>query len=102
VAEGAPLLREYGSKAHRGFESLPLRQTQKNPAKAGFFVSGKEVGQIKSTVRSTRVRLPGRRAREDVDIGDARRARAMEGPSQSLPLRQTQKNPAKAGFFCVW
>ena len=24
-AEGAPLLREYGSKAHRGFESLPLR-----------------------------------------------------------------------------
>ena len=25
VAEGAPLLREYGSKAHRGFESLPLR-----------------------------------------------------------------------------
>ena len=26
VAEGAPLLREYGLKAHRGFESLPLRQ----------------------------------------------------------------------------
>ena len=25
VAEGAPLLREYGSKAHRGFESLSLR-----------------------------------------------------------------------------
>ena len=25
AAEGAPLLREYGSKAHRGFESLPLR-----------------------------------------------------------------------------
>ncbi len=25
MAEGAPLLREYGSKAHRGFESLPLR-----------------------------------------------------------------------------
>ena len=28
AAEGAPLLREYGSKAHRGFESLPLRQIQ--------------------------------------------------------------------------
>ena len=26
VVEGAPLLREYGSKAHRGFESLRLRQ----------------------------------------------------------------------------
>lgn len=25
-AEGAPLLREYGSKAHRGFKSHPLRQ----------------------------------------------------------------------------
>ena len=27
MVEGAPLLRAYGSKAHRGFESLPLRQT---------------------------------------------------------------------------
>ncbi len=27
MAEGAPLLREYGSKAHRGFESLSLRHT---------------------------------------------------------------------------
>jgi hypothetical protein len=26
VAEGAPLLREYGLITHRGFESLPLRQ----------------------------------------------------------------------------
>ncbi len=26
AVEGAPLLREYGSKAHRGFESLSLRQ----------------------------------------------------------------------------
>ena len=26
VVEGAPLLRAYGSKAHRGFESLSLRQ----------------------------------------------------------------------------
>ena len=26
AAEGAPLLREYGLKAHRGFESLPIRQ----------------------------------------------------------------------------
>jgi hypothetical protein len=30
VVEGAPLLRAYGSKAHRGFESLPLRQWLEN------------------------------------------------------------------------
>ncbi len=29
MAEGAPLLREYGLKAHRGFESLPLRHMNK-------------------------------------------------------------------------
>ena len=29
LVEGAPLLRAYGSKAHRGFESLSLRQTIK-------------------------------------------------------------------------
>ncbi len=99
MAEGAPLLREYGSKAHRGFESLPLRQIQKSPASRGFFVSDREVGKIQNPVRSTRVRLPGRRAREkvrphcgreaglgqDIDEGDARRARTMDGPSQSLP-----------------
>ena len=27
MVEGAPLLRAYGSKAHRGFESLPLRHS---------------------------------------------------------------------------
>jgi len=51
----------------------------------GVFVSGAEVGKIQNPVRSTGVRLPGRIAREDVDAGDARRARAMDGPSQSLP-----------------
>ena len=30
VVEGAPLLREYGTKSHRGFESLPLRQYHQN------------------------------------------------------------------------
>ena len=35
VAEGAPLLREYGLKAHRGFESLPLRHI----CKCLFYVS---------------------------------------------------------------
>ena len=32
MAEGAPLLREYGLKAHRGFESLHLRQIPNGPA----------------------------------------------------------------------
>ena len=31
MVEGAPLLREYGFIAHRGFESLPLRQLFKLP-----------------------------------------------------------------------
>jgi hypothetical protein len=33
---------------------------------------------MKGPVRSTRVRLLGRTAQEDVDKGDARRARAMD------------------------
>ncbi len=33
---------------------------------------------MQDAVRSTWVRLLGRRAQEDVDAGDARRARAME------------------------
>jgi len=41
-----------------------------------------------SPVRSTWVRLPGRTAREDVAAGNARRARYMDVPSQSHPLRQ--------------
>ena len=32
-AEGAPLLREYGPKAHRGFESRPLRHSTKSVKK---------------------------------------------------------------------
>ncbi len=112
MAEGAPLLREYGSKAHRGFESLPLRQIPKSPATRGFLVSDREVGKIQNPVRSTGVRLLGRTAQEDVDAGDARRARTMDkvrpgtgregalgyGPSQSLPSNST-KSPATRGFL---
>ena len=39
MAEGAPLLREYGLKAHRGFESLPLRQKTRA---IGPFFGGEE------------------------------------------------------------
>ena len=43
VVEGAPLLREYGSKAHRGFESLSLRQINAPVAQLDR-VSGYEPG----------------------------------------------------------
>ncbi len=38
MAEGAPLLREYGLKAHRGFESLSLRQKIKKAAFMAVFL----------------------------------------------------------------
>ena len=73
-----------------GYMALHLRTPSppdtKKPASAGFFVSDKEGGQIQNPVRSTWVRLLGRIAQEDVDEGDARRVRAMDGPSQSHPL----------------
>jgi len=68
----------------------------KSPAMRGFLVSAEEVGQIKDPVRSTRVRLLGRTAQEDVDAGDARRARDRYVPSQSLPL---WLNAAMRGIF---
>ena len=37
MAEGAPLLREYVPKAHRGFESLRLRQLAINTGPGGPF-----------------------------------------------------------------
>ncbi len=43
VVEGAPLLREYGSKAHRGFESLSLRHEHAPVAQLDR-VSGYEPG----------------------------------------------------------
>ena len=50
--------------------------------------------------RATQEQLP-RTAREDVDAGDARRARAKEGPSQSLPLRLIQPPSKGAGYTTV-
>jgi len=43
---------------------------------------------LRALCAAPRVRLLGRIAQEDVDAGDARRVRAMEGPNQSLSLRQ--------------
>ena len=47
LVEGAPLLREYGSKTHRGFESHPLRHSNpsrsQQPAVDGFRAAPKLV-----------------------------------------------------------
>ena len=61
----------------RRIDSLSAKY-KKTPRLRGFFVSDEEAGQMQNPVRSTRVRLLGRRAQEDVDAGDARRVRAME------------------------
>jgi hypothetical protein len=74
-------------------QSLSPPNIKKPRQKRGFFIFGREIGLIKSPVRSTRVRLLGRIAQEDVDEGDARRARAMDkvrpgtGREGSLGLR---------------
>ena len=49
--------------------------------------------------QSDGVRLLGRSAQEDVDAGDARRVRAMDGPSQSLSPSQSQKSHLRVVFF---
>jgi hypothetical protein len=42
AVEGAPLLREYGSKAHRGFESHPIRQ----PLRIIFAIGSRTTGGL--------------------------------------------------------
>ena len=76
--EGAPLLREYGPKAHRGFESLSLRHKLKRTHRVLFNLCG-----VQSPVRTPGSRiLPG--AKLDARRLCARRARAMDGAGQSL------------------
>jgi hypothetical protein len=88
VVEGAPLLRAYGSKAHRGFESLPLRHTAHQFSTFSITRSR----QPRSGDSSPRYGLRGFDKIAEGDFGRrarvAQRARA-EGPSQSLPLRHT-------------
>ncbi len=49
AAEGAPLLREYGLKAHRGFESLPLRQPILGPFRDSTVLNYCAVSHIRSS-----------------------------------------------------
>src|ERR1700676_663652 len=96
VVEGAPLLRAYGSKAHRGFESLPLRQS----ARQGLlvlrflgFCSSISIGGIRTrdieSGGSTSRRDSGGEGRRSVSEGGPERLARDERRSreQSLPLR---------------
>ena len=64
MAEGAPLLREYGLKAHRGFESLSLRQIPKAPVGA-FGICGEGGFDEDPLVRAERRRRETTSSRSD-------------------------------------
>ena len=77
----------------------PSPPDTKIPASAGFFVSDREVGKIQTPCAAPRVRLPGTTAREDVDAGDARRARTMDKVRtgtgrEGAPWRRAPVNPS--------
>ena len=117
MVEGAPLLREYGFKAHRGFESLPLRQNQKGP-EWDLFWFGEWVG-MSSLPGSTKFfeekfwssALPtGRRPERSETIPTVWCSSGLAfeftiedlgGPVESLPLRQNKKGP-EWDLFLVW
>ena len=52
MVEGAPLLREYGAKLHRGFESLSLRQLNAPVAQldrvSGYEPEGQEFESLRA------------------------------------------------------
>ncbi len=54
MVEGAPLLREYGLKAHRGFESLPLRHvhTRRAISPPGMNMSWRDESPVKGFDKS--------------------------------------------------
>jgi hypothetical protein len=92
AAEGTPLLREYGSKAHRGFESLSLRHICKRPPWGLLHIWRREIES--RTLRSTIVqRTIGRRSEaaaprrgEQTQQAFARQSHRqhIEGPNRGL------------------
>ena len=97
MVEGARLESVYTLTAYRGFESLSLRQIQENRRKAVFLC----LVESADLMRTLRVRPNGRIAVWHSRKA-ARRARAMDGPSESLSLRQIQEHRRKAGFLCLF
>ena len=62
LAEGARLLSVYGAKPHRGFKSLPLRQTNQKPGSVpepGFFYPPVLYEGIIFKEKNIRLRLAG-------------------------------------------
>ena len=53
VVEGAPLLREYGAKLHRGFESLSLRHC--SAASSGCYFAIALLGDLSINVAANRI-----------------------------------------------
>ena len=95
MAEGAPPLREYGLKAHRGFESLSLRQKEKRLPRGAFFISDGE-GCPGSTHWFDKLREqfgPPKASRR------GRNARGNRVSSLSLSLRQKEKRLPRGAFF---
>jgi hypothetical protein len=100
VVEGAPLLRAYGSKAHRGFESLPLRHTARKILDVIVQIT------VAATKRGFEPEIC-KRGFDKIAFGDFGRCSAAatvrseaederRSREQSLPLRQ-QKIPVKIG-----
>jgi hypothetical protein len=76
VVEGAPLLRAYGSKAHRGFESLPLRHTE---PKFQWFSFGQRL-QPRSEGSNPRYKKGGSTKSPKAILDDAHASPAGRGP----------------------
>ncbi len=94
MVEGAPLLRAYGSKAHRGFESLPLRHT----ANKFLSISITQSWQPRSGDSNPRYGKGGSTKSPQAILDDAHASPAGRGPKARVypSLSATKKIPVKA------
>ncbi len=104
VVEGAPLLRVYGSKAHRGFESLSLRQSGMKKARSvGPFSfqlrsRGIEPSRFEGSTSSPGANLIA----ASQDEAATRRAKRMDARSRpSLSASHKQKGPLLRALLFV-
>ena len=100
MVESAPLLREYTLIAYRGFESLSLRQTKKEPRNAGFFLVWRRerfdenpVRLIASAIRTAAGALQGLKR-------ECNRVSNLRGPVYPS-IRQLDNYNCSRGVFCL-
>ena len=96
VVEGAPLLRVYGSKAHRGFESLSLRQSGMKKARSSraFFIPASNEGIEPSRFEGSTSSPGANLIAASQDEAATRRAKRMDARSHpSLSASHKQKGP---------